>query len=178
MIISILYLIYYLKNIFMFLSYDFQRKHSIRCSPLPLLTARTNFPDTLVYQIPEEDILEDLRIINKIAGKPLARKPIVGATGANSSPNGGGGGGAGGSGGTSCGSYPSSQGGGGLNGGASCASTAAALSGSPVLTFGPSLAQDSRHQVESLYDAKIDDGRLQYDRKWLVRWVRGYPIGC
>ena len=36
------------------------------------------------------------------------------------------------------------------------------------LTIGPTMIQDQNYAVESLYEAKIDDGRLLYDRKWFV----------
>ena len=66
----------------------------------------------------EDEILEDLRIINKISGKPMGKKPQQPSAG--STP------------------FAGSSSGGGCSGGGS----------------------------DNLYDARIDDGRLYYEKKW------------
>ena len=62
----------------------------------------------LNYCLDDEDIMDDLRIINKVSGKPLQKKPQ---------------------------SIP------------------------PNMTA-----------AEYLFDARIDDGRLYYDKRWCVHW--------
>ena len=93
--------------------------------------------------IEDDDILDDLRIINKISGgKPLARKLLNGIV-----------------------SAAVASGVTGIIGGATSLTSSAGTMGHPVMTFGLP-PRDNKPPVETLYDAKIDDGRLQYDRKW------------
>ncbi|KAK2171142.1 hypothetical protein NP493_1099g00024 [Ridgeia piscesae] len=75
--------------------------------PIPEKRRKTS-PTQLNYFLPEDDILEDLRIINKVSGKPINRKTVVS-------------------------------------------------------TLPPASSS------ENVYEARIDDGRLYFDKRWFHR---------